>query len=350
MQIACHTPLSAIGAGKKPDCERLSGPSVWRGSQTPTKGERTVKDAGFHHVSVLLEEVLDLLHPAPGGRFLDGTVGGAGHAAALLERVGPEGFLYGIDQDPAALAVAEERLSRLGSNFELRRGNFADVLPEWDLPPLTGILLDLGVSSHQLDTAERGFSFRHEGPLDMRMGDEGPSAADLVNGLPERELVDILFRYGEERQSRAIARAILKRRTDQPFRTTRELADVIERVIPAYKAGGIHPATRTFQALRIAVNRELDVLTQVLPAAISKLAPGGRLAVISFHSLEDRIVKTVFRDMAKTCVCPPKLPICVCGTVPQVKVITSKPVEASEDEVRANPRSRSAKLRVAERI
>ncbi len=309
-----------------------------------------MKDAGFHHVSVLLEEVLDSLRPAPGGRFLDGTVGGAGHSAALLSRVGPEGYLYGIDQDPAALAVAQERLQQVGSNFALRQGNFADVLPDWDLPPLNGILLDLGVSSHQLDTAERGFSFRLEGPLDMRMGEEGPSAADLVNGLAERELVDILFRYGEERHARAIVRAILKRRSEQPFRTTRELAEVIERVIPAHKAGGIHSATRTFQALRIAVNRELEVLEQVLPAAIAKLAPGGRLAVISFHSLEDRIVKTVFRDMAKSCVCPPKLPICVCGTVPTVKVITTKPIEASEDEVRANPRSRSAKLRVAERI
>lgn len=309
-----------------------------------------MKDAGFHHVSVLLEEVLDLLRPAPGGRFLDGTVGGAGHAAALLERVGPEGFLYGIDQDPTALSVAEERLARVGPNFELRQGNFADVLPGWTLPPLDGILLDLGVSSYQLDTAERGFSFRLEGPLDMRMGTEGPSAADLVNNLPERDLVDILFRYGEERHSRAIVRAILKHRTERPYQTTRELAETIERVVPAHKAGGIHPATRTFQALRIAVNRELEVLEQVIPAAMSKLAPGGRLAIISFHSLEDRIVKTVFREMAKTCTCPPKLPICVCGTVPQVKVITPKPVEASEDEVRVNARSRSAKLRVAEKL
>lgn len=323
---------------------------MWQGSQTPPEGERTVKDAGFHHVSVLMQEVLDLLRPAPGGRFLDGTIGGAGHAAALLETVGPEGFLYGIDQDPAALAVAEERLSRRGTNFELRRGNFAEVLPAWELPPLDGILLDLGVSSHQLDTAERGFSFRLEGPLDMRMGETGPSAADLVNDLSERELVEILFRYGEERQARGIARAILRRREEKPFRTTRELAEVVERLIPAFKAGGIHPATRTFQALRIAVNRELDVLTQVLPEAVAKLAPGGRLAVISFHSLEDRIVKTVFRDMARTCVCPPRLPVCACGTVPTVKVITPKPIEASEDEVRANARSRSAKLRVAERI
>ncbi len=307
-------------------------------------------DGGFHHVSVLLEEVLDLLRPAPGGKFLDGTIGGAGHAKALLSRVGPEGCVYGIDQDPAALKVAEERLGEVGNPFELRLGNFAEVLPSWDLPPLDGILLDLGVSSHQLDTAERGFSFRLEGPLDMRMGDVGPSAATLVNELPERELVDILFKYGEERQSRAIVRAMIKRREDKPFRTTRELAETIERVIPYFKAGGIHPATRTFQALRIAVNRELEVLEQVLPAALAKLAPGGRLAVISFHSLEDRIVKTVFRDMAKTCVCPPKFPMCVCGKVSTAKVITTKPVEASEDEIRVNPRSRSAKLRVAERI
>lgn len=309
-----------------------------------------MEDAGFRHVSVLMDEVLDLLRPSPGGRFLDGTVGGGGHAGALLARVGPEGCLFGIDQDPAALEVARVRLSRVGSNFELRQGNFADVIPAWPLPPLEGILLDLGVSSYQLDTAERGFSFRLDGPLDMRMGSEGPSAADLVNGLPERELVEIVFRYGEERHARGIVRAILRRRSERPFRTTRELAETIERVVPAHKAGGIHPATRTFQALRIAVNRELEVLSLVLPAAVAKLAPGGRLAVISFHSLEDRLVKTAFREMAKTCVCPPKLPICACGKVPLVRVVTPKPVEASEAEIRANPRARSAKLRVAERI
>lgn len=309
-----------------------------------------MEDAGFRHVSVLLDEVLDLLRLSPGGRVLDGTVGGAGHAGALLARVGPEGCLFGIDQDPAALEVARVRLGRVSSNFELRQGNFADVIPAWPLPPLDGILLDLGVSSYQLDTAERGFSFRLDGPLDMRMGNEGPSAADLVNGLPERELVEIVFRYGEERHARGIVRAILKRRSERPFRTTRELAETIERVVPAYKAGGIHPATRTFQALRIAVNRELEVLSQVLPAAVSKLAPGGRLAVISFHSLEDRLVKTTFREMARTCVCPPKLPVCACGKVPLVRIVTPKPVEASDAEIQANPRARSAKLRVAERL
>ncbi|MNL12709.1 Ribosomal RNA small subunit methyltransferase H [compost metagenome] len=306
--------------------------------------------AGDYHLPVLPGEVLQWLSPAPGARVLDGTLGGGGHSALLLEAIGPEGRLYGIDQDPEAIEVARRRLSAIGSNVEIKAGNFADVLPVWPQDPLDGILLDLGVSSHQLDTASRGFSFMREGPLDMRMNpNQATSAADLVNAMPERELADVIWRYGEERHSRAVARAIAQRRAERPFSTTRDLVEVVEKVVPRAK-DGIHPATRTFQGLRIAVNDELGVLERVLPAAVSRLRPGGRLAVISFHSLEDRVVKQFFRDEARGCTCPPRLPMCVCGRKPTLEVLTSKPVVATPEENASNPRARSAKLRVARRI
>jgi len=303
-----------------------------------------------YHLPVLPNEVLTALAPQPGGKFLDGTLGGGGHAALVLQAVGPTGFLYGIDQDPRALQEATERLAAIGPNFELRRGNFGDVLQTWPPEPLDGILLDIGVSSHQLDTPERGFSFWREGPLDMRMDPNAPTtAADLVNQLDERSLADLLFRYGEERLSRPVARAIVERRKQKPFSTTTELSEVVSRVVPRSK-DGIHPATRTFQGLRIAVNDELGVLERALPAAVSRLAPGGRLAVITFHSLEDRIVKQFMRAEEKGCTCPPRLPMCVCGRKPTLEVLTSKPIVATPDETEQNPRSRSAKLRVARRI
>lgn len=303
-----------------------------------------------YHLPVLPDEVLTALAPMPGESFLDGTLGGGGHAALLLAAVGPTGRLFGIDQDPEALAEAESRLAAVGPNFELRRGNFGAVLRTWPPGTLDGILLDIGVSSHQLDTPERGFSFWREGPLDMRMDPDAPtSAADLVNQLDERSLADLLFRYGEERMSRPIARALVERRKHKPFHRTTDLAEAIGRVVPRGK-DGLHPATRSFQGLRIAVNDELGVLERALPAAVTCLKPGGRLAVITFHSLEDRLVKQFMRAEAKGCTCPPRLPMCVCGKAPTLEVLTSKPIVATPQEVARNARARSAKLRVARRI
>ena len=304
----------------------------------------------FRHQPVLLAEVLTWLDPQPGQAFLDGTVGGAGHSAAFLERLGPDGVLYGIDQDPVALQAATERLSQVGGRFELFRANFS-ALGDLGLPPLDGILLDIGVSSPQLDVADRGFSFQKAGPLDMRMDPDNPvTAATLINTASEQELARIFFEYGEERHSRKVARAIVKvRQEDGPFTDTLQFAEFVRRHLPR-DPSGIHPATRVFQGLRIAVNDELGVLTRALPRAIAALKPGGRLGVISFHSLEDRIVKQYFRDEAKGCVCPPRLPVCMCGKPPTVEILTPKPVVATDEEQRCNPRARSAKLRVARRL
>jgi 16S rRNA (cytosine1402-N4)-methyltransferase len=304
----------------------------------------------FRHQPVLLDQVLTWLDPRPGQVILDGTVGGAGHSAAMLERVLPDGFLYGIDQDPMALAAAEKRLASVSDRFKLFRANF-EALDALGLSPLDGILLDIGVSSPQLDVAGRGFSFQQAGPLDMRMDPDNPvTAASLVNQAPEAELARIFFEYGEERYSRKVARAIVRRREEEgPFTETLEFAEFVRKQVPR-DPSGIHPATRVFQALRIAVNDELGVLRRVLPKAVSLLKPGGRLAVISFHSLEDRIVKQYYRDEAKGCVCPPKLPVCMCGKQPQLEILTSKPVVATDEEQRCNPRARSAKLRVARRL
>jgi 16S rRNA (cytosine1402-N4)-methyltransferase len=306
------------------------------------------------HIPVLLAPVLDLLrvNELRAGRFVDGTVGAGGHAAAILEAA-PDARLLGLDRDPAALALARERLAPFGERATLVHASYEDMpaqVAAWlgEGAQVDGILLDLGVSSMQLDQAERGFAFMQEGPLDMRFDptSDVPTAADLVNLLEADELADILYRYGEERHSRRIAQAIVANR---PFHTTRELAEV---VASAYRGPRekIHPATRTFQALRIAVNDELGAVERTLPRAIDLLRPGGRLAVISFHSLEDRIVKQTFKREATDCICPPRQPVCTCGHTASVKLITRKPVEADDAEIAHNPRSRSAKLRVVERL
>jgi 16S rRNA (cytosine1402-N4)-methyltransferase len=302
-----------------------------------------IPDRQFRHVPVLLAEVLAGLAPRSGGRYLDGTLGGGGHAAAVLEASAPDGRLLGIDADPAALAAAGARLAIFGDRVRLAHGNFRDLsrlAREHGFAAIDGLLLDLGISSHQLDTPERGFSFAADAPLDMRLDPtSGDTAADLVNEMPEGELADLIYRYGEERGSRRIARLIAEARRKRPLETTGELADLVTRALGG-RHGKIHPATRTFQALRIAVNRELESLEAALPQAVELLAPGGRLAVIAFHSLEDRIVKLFFRAESGY------------GGQGQLRlqIITKKPIEAAEQEARANPRSRSAKLRIAERI
>jgi 16S rRNA (cytosine1402-N4)-methyltransferase len=301
------------------------------------------------HIPVLLQSVLTFLDVKPGGTYVDGTVGAGGHAASILAASSPDGRLLGLDRDPEALRLAAQRLASFGDRVTLRHGSFVFLgsLAE-DVAPVDGILLDLGLSSMQLDDPGRGFAFSREGPLDMRFDptSPGPTAADLVNDRSVQDLADILYRYGEERQSRRIARAIAAAR---PLRTTTELAEVVSAARRGRRER-IHPATRTFQALRIAVNDELGALETVLPQAVDLLAPGGRLVVISFHSLEDRIVKHYFRQEATDCVCPPDFPICACDHQPRLEVLTSKPVRPDEEEVEANPRARSARLRAAERL
>jgi 16S rRNA (cytosine1402-N4)-methyltransferase len=307
------------------------------------------------HTPVMVQEVVSSLHCRAGNITVDGTVGGGGHAEAILENTAPDGILIGIDADTDALGAARERLARFGGRTILVKGNFAHmetILEEEEVGKVDGILLDLGVSSHQLDTAERGFSFTQDAPLDMRMDRSRPrSASDLVNTLPWEELARIIRDYGEERMAGRIARAIAKERTHSPLRTTRELAGVVLRAFPPdAERQKIHPATRTFQALRIAVNDELTSLRKALTDGMERLKPGGRFSVISFHSLEDRIVKNAFRTGEKGCTCPPDLPVCACGGKPKLKVVTRKPVTPGDEEISGNPRARSAKLRTAERI
>ncbi len=301
------------------------------------------------HRPVLYHEIILALQPHSTGQYVDGTVGAGGHAAGILEASIPDGQLLGLDLDPQALASARQRLAPFGGRCRLYQRSYTQleqVLAEAGWEAVDGILLDLGVSSIQLDTAGRGFSFQGDGPLDMRFGPSVPqTAADLVNSLPEQELADILFQYGEERNSRRIARAIVRAR---PLHTTRQLAEVVAAASPQRER--IHPATRTFQALRIAVNRELEAVETVLPLAVRALKPGGRLAVISFHSLEDRLVKTFFRRESTDCLCPPRQPVCTCGHKASIKEITRRPVVAGEQEISDNPRARSAKLRVAEKL
>ncbi len=304
------------------------------------------------HEPVLLDAVRTALRPRPGGRYVDATVGLGGHAAALLAASAPDGQLLGLDVDPQALAVARERLAPFGPRVHLRHGSYthlADYVRAlgWH-GQVDGIVVDLGVSSLQLDSPERGFSFRHDAPLDMRFDStrEGPTAADLVNTLPEDELADLLWRYGEERRARAVARAIVRNR---PITTTGQLAQVVASATRSGKPG-MHPATRTFQALRIAVNRELENLERLLPQALEVLAPGGRLAVIAFHSLEDRIVKHFLRRESRDCLCPPEQLVCTCGHRAQVRLVRPFPWRPEADEVSRNPRARSARLRVAEKL
>jgi len=307
------------------------------------------------HKPVLIEEVITSLQCRAGAVYVDGTLGGGGHAFEILRNSAPDGRLIGIDADGDALGEARKRLAPFGDRAILVKGNFADMettLSGMNIEKVEGILLDLGVSSHQLDTAERGFSFTLDAPLDMRMDrTRGPSAYDLVHTLSVEELEDLIRKFGEERMAGRIARAIVERRTLSPIRTTADLASVVAGALPRTKGPSrIHPATRTFQALRIAVNDELTHLHRAMTGGMECLKPGGRFSVISFHSLEDRIVKTAFRAGEKGCTCPPDLPVCACGRKPTMKVITRKPVVPGKDEIRDNPRARSAKLRTAERI
>ncbi|MBI3977996.1 MAG: 16S rRNA (cytosine(1402)-N(4))-methyltransferase RsmH [Chloroflexi bacterium] len=302
------------------------------------------------HVPVLLEETIAALRVRPGGRYIDATLGGAGHAEAILERCRPGGRLLGIDADPEAIERAHRRLARFGDAAVLVAGNFerlASIAEAHGFAAVEGVLFDLGVSTSQILGPTRGFSIRASAPLDMRFSPEqGITAGELVNSLAESELADLIYRYGEEPRSRRIARAIVAGR---PVATTGELAAIVERAI-GRRPGKLHPATRTFQALRIAVNRELEVLAAGLPQAVEILAPGGRLVVISFHSLEDRIAKEFMRREAAGCICPPGLPVCQCGHQPRLRLVTRHVVTPTPEETARNPRSRSARLRAAERV
>jgi 16S rRNA (cytosine1402-N4)-methyltransferase len=302
------------------------------------------------HEPVMLEECMDALKVQRGGRYVDCTVGGGGHAVAIMEESSPGGQLIGIDADPHALKVARERLKPYGKDVILVNENFKyleNICTRYGFSPVNGVFFDLGLSSLQLEDAGRGFSFRYDAPLDMRFSDkQALTAADIVNTYPEPELAQILDRYGEEWRSRQIARRIVERR---PLRTTLELAQVVEQAAGRAR-GRIHPATKTFQALRIAVNHELENLELALEQAVNLLGNGGRIVVISFHSLEDRLVKGFFRREAQWCICPPGMPACICGHTPRLKVLSKKVFRPSPVEVQTNPRSRSARMRVAEYI
>lgn len=314
-----------------------------------------MSEGTFGHVSVMADEVLRFLDPHRGGIYLDGTLGGGGHSCLILEATSPDGILIGLDRDVEALAAAKNNLVEFGDRAILRQSNFCDMAAQLDqlgIEQLDGILLDLGVSSYQLDSPERGFSFREDGPLDMRMNPaEGVSAAKVVAEAEAGELKRIFRDYGEERWAGKIARAIVMDREQAPFTTTLQLAELVSRVVPSSKGPQrIHPATRVFQALRIHVNGELDSLRAGLDAAWNSLKVGGRLVVISFHSLEDRMVKQTFRALATGCICPPRLAVCACGKKPAVRVLTRKAIRATADEVNINPRSRSAVLRAIEKL
>ncbi|MGB8253561.1 MAG: 16S rRNA (cytosine(1402)-N(4))-methyltransferase RsmH [Anaerolineaceae bacterium] len=307
-------------------------------------------DKPYPHLPVLYQEILTALQPHSPGRYVDCTLGAGGHAQGILKDSAPDGELLGFDLDPEAIEIAGRRLAVFRHRVTIVRANYTSLKSElhrlgWK--QVQGVVFDLGVSSMQFDRPERGFSFREDAPLDMRFDiANGRSAAYLVNTLGEKELADILWRHGEERLSRRIARAILRNR---PITTTRELAELVRREHGG-KVSRIHPATRTFQALRIAVNRELDALEDVLPQAIEVLAPHGRLAVIAFHSLEDRIVKQFFQRESRDCICPPEQPACTCKHRASIRVITKHPITPSESELKINERARSAKLRVAEKL
>ena len=305
-------------------------------------------DAEATHRPVMLAETLESLAVKPGGVYLDGTLGEGGHTLGILQQSEPDGLVLGIDRDPRSVAASRTRLARYGQRAILTHGNYADMQQIADrrgISAVDGVLLDLGFSSRQIDRAGYGFSFQRDEPLDMRYDPTGETAADVVNSLRESELADVIFQYGEERRSRAIARAIVNSR---PIATTGQLASVVARAVGG-RRGGRHPATRTFQALRIAVNGELERLQEGLAAATELLAPGGRLVVIGYHSLEDRIVKEWMDRETATCVCPPQLPVCVCQREPRLRLARRRPLRPSDAEQSSNPRSRSARLRVAER-
>ena len=315
-------------------------------------GGSVASDPGgyFPHQPVLYHEILEILAPESGEVYLDGTLGAGGHAEGILKASAPRGRLLGLDLDPEALAIARQRLLNFQERSIIKQASYlsaADILAEIGWEKVNGIVLDLGVSSMQIDRPGRGFSFLGEGPLDMRFNqDSGRNAADLVNNLGEEELANLIYQYGEERFSRRIARAIV---VSRPIHTTQDLAALIKKAVPGYESH-IHPATRTFQALRIATNKELETLSEALPRLADCLAPAGRIAIISFHSLEDRIVKRFFKLESQDCICPPEQPVCTCGHTASLKVLTKKPVRATEQEIQQNPRSRSAKLRVAEKL
>ena len=316
--------------------------------------QRTTRTEPDGHVTVLLHEAVDALAPAPGGTYVDATFGGGGHTTLLLQRVDGDATVYAIDADPAAIGRARELAAMpLGRNVVPVHANFrelAEIAERHDISSVDGVLFDLGLSSFQLDEAERGFAFRFEGPLDMRFDPtSGVPASDLVNSLEADELARIIWQYGEEQQSRRIARAIVKRRESRQFETTTDLASVVEGAVGGRRGKAVHPATKTFQALRIAVNDELAALEAVLDSAIGLLKPGGRIAVISFHSLEDRIVKQKFALESQACICPPDQPVCTCDHSPRLRRI-GKPVKPTPSEIDTNPRSRSAIMRVAGRI
>jgi len=305
----------------------------------------------FRHISVMLYPAVDGLNIRPDGIYVDGTAGGGGHSAEILSRL-DTGKLYSIDQDPDAIAVVSERF-RDDPRSVIVEGNFGDMLTllrERGAGGVDGVLLDIGVSSHQLDEGSRGFSYHEDAPLDMRMSQSGPTAADLVNSMALSELSRIISLYGEEKYAYSIAKGIVRAREQGPITTTLQLAEIVKENVPQKVRRDGHPARKTFQAIRIAVNRELEVLEQGLSGAFELLNPGGRLCVITFHSLEDRVVKTFMKDMAQGCTCPRDFPVCVCGRTPRGRIITRKPTVPSDEELQANPRARSAKLRIIEKL
>lgn len=309
----------------------------------------------FQHKSVLLQECIDALNIRPDGIYLDGTLGGAGHSSQIARRLTEGGRLIGVDRDRTALAAAKERLAPYADRVTLVHSNFAEIdaiLDSLGIPAVDGMLFDLGVSSPQLDDASRGFSYMADAPLDMRMDkDDVLTAGEVVNTWPQGELRRILYDYGEERYAPQIAAAICRAREKAPVETTLELVDIIRSAMPAQALREKqHPTKRSFQAIRIAVNDELGAVSRMMQAAVGRLNPGGRLAVITFHSLEDRIVKSEMQQAARGCTCPPEFPVCVCGKKPLVKLVTRKPIVSGPAELEENPRARSAKLRVAEKL
>ena len=305
----------------------------------------------FVHIPVMLSEAVEGLNIRPDGVYADGTAGGGGHSSAILERL-TTGVLYSIDQDPEAIAAVTERFKDI-PNSVIVMGNFGDIkslMNDRGVTSLDGVLLDIGVSSHQLDDGQRGFSYHEEAPLDMRMSMSGPTAADLVNTMELNELSRIISLYGEEKYAYPIAKGIVRYRETKRIETTLELAEIVKENVPQKVRRDGHPARKTFQALRIAVNRELEVLESGLVGAFELLSAGGRLCVITFHSLEDRIVKNFMKEKAQGCTCPKDFPVCVCGRTPEGRIVTRKPIVPSDEELERNPRARSAKLRVIEKL